>query len=280
MLIRFWGTRGSIASPGAHTVRYGGNTTCIEVESSDGGRIVVDAGTGARLLGARLLSDHPNGGKVNLLLSHAHWDHVQGLPFFGPLRDAGSQVHLYVPQHMIGEASRILKTQLDPLFFPLAPTDMKANIRVDGVGERAVIDGFIVRSASVRHPGGAVAYRIEDGNDPARSVVIAPDSELDGGSTDSTPLSSLAHGARVLVHDAMYNEEEYTSRRGWGHSTHHAALKLALQCGVRVLVLFHHDPDRSDAGVDAMLEECRSSCAEQGGDLQVVAAREGMEISV
>jgi phosphoribosyl 1,2-cyclic phosphodiesterase len=295
MLIRFWGTRGSIPSPGAHTVGYGGNTTCIEVITDTGYRLIVDAGTGARLLGAAMVSGASPGRALHLLLSHCHWDHVQGLPFFEPLRRGGLQISVRLPAHLLGQADRILETQLEPLFFPLSLSDMRATVVIDAARKSEHIADVVVRSAAVEHPGGAVAYRIDDPDNPARSVVFAPDSELiepDKASAGGTPaggavasgaspaFAALCAGARILVHDAMYTRDEYDVRRGWGHSTHLAALELAINSGVSALVLFHHHPDRSDDQVDALVAECEAEVARRGVAMSVTAAREGMELEL
>ena len=282
MLIRFWGTRGSIPSPGADTARYGGNTTCIEVVSDAGHRLVIDAGTGIRKLGSAIASEtsDPTKQSLNLLLTHCHWDHVQGLPFFEPFRTEGCEVGVRVPSHLLSQADRILQAQLDPLFFPMARADLRARIVMEAAREREEMHDLSVRMAAVEHPGGALAYRVSANGDEGRSVVLAPDSELIGRKRRSTPLERLLTGAKVLIHDSMYSESEYEQRQGWGHSTHLASLELALRTHVQLLVLFHHHPDRTDAEVDRIVEECREAAAKKSKDLLVVAAYEGLELQV
>ena len=280
MLIRFWGTRGSIPSPGPDTARYGGNTACVEVVSDAGKRLIFDAGTGARLLGARMAAETVAAQQLHIFLSHCHWDHVQGLPFFEPLRGTGTQVNFRLPAHMLTQADRILQTQLDPLFFPIALQDLRARIVMEAAHEREEIDDMSIRSAAVEHPGGALAYRVCAGDDEGRSVVFAPDSEITKRRRKGSPLERLITGAKILIHDAMYTEAEYAKRRGWGHSTHLAALDLALKTHVQLLVLFHHDPDRSDAQVDAIVEECREQAAKHSKELLVLGAYEGLELVV
>ena len=281
MLIRFWGTRGSIPAPGPDTIRYGGNTTCIEVITDAGHRIIVDAGTGIRRLGSRIVADEREG-SMHLFLTHCHWDHVQGLPFFEVLRTAGMELAMHVPSHLMEHADRILQTQLDPLFFPVSRADLQGRISIVAAAEPEQVHDASVSAAAVDHPGGALAYRIVPNNEAARSVILAPDSELtgDAGSGVSARLEKLMTGAKVLVHDAMYTEREYTERRGWGHSSHRAALELALRSEVQLLVLFHHHPDRTDAQVDEMLEECRAEAKSRSRDLLVLAAYEGLELEV
>ncbi len=280
MLIRFWGTRGSIPSPGPGTARYGGNTPCLEVVSDAGNRLIFDVGTGARLLGTRIVEEKKPATPLNIFLSHCHWDHVQGLPFFEPLRSEGAEVNFRLPAHMLSQADRILKTQLDPLFFPIALQDLHARIVIEGAREREEFADLTVRSAAVEHPGGALAYRIGAGDDEGRSVVFAPDSEITPRGRKGSPLEKLITGAKVLIHDAMYTDADYSTRHGWGHSTHLAALDLALKTRVQLLVLFHHEPDRTDLQVDALVEECRVEGAKQSKELLIVGAYEGLELEV
>jgi phosphoribosyl 1,2-cyclic phosphodiesterase len=280
LLIRFWGTRGSIPSPGPDTARYGGNTPCLEVISDGGTRLIFDVGTGARLLGTRIRAEKDASNPLHIFLSHCHWDHVQGLPFFEPLRTEGTSVNFRLPAHMLTQSDRILRTQLDPLFFPIALQDLRARIVIEAAREREEVADMTVRSAPVEHPGGALAYRVCAGDDEGRSVVFAPDSEITRKKRKSTPLEKLITGAKILIHDAMYTESDYASRRGWGHSTHLAAVDLAIKTHVQLLVLFHHDPDRTDSQVDALVEECRMEAARHTKDLLVVGAYEGLELEV
>jgi phosphoribosyl 1,2-cyclic phosphodiesterase len=261
-------------------VRYGGNTTCLELVTDSGYSLIVDAGTGIRKLGQRMAeSVDVNNRSLNLLLTHCHWDHIQGLPFFEPLRDSETKVAVRVPAHLLPEADRILQAQLDSLFFPVARSDLRAEISFRGAVDGETVQDARVRSCPVVHPGGAVTYRVDADGDETRSVVVAPDSEMAPDSPVNAPLRALASGAKILVHDAMYLEEEYDTHRGWGHSTHLAAVQLAIDVKAELLVLFHHHPDRNDAQVGAMLEESRAFAA-NAGDLLVVAAYEGLELEL
>jgi phosphoribosyl 1,2-cyclic phosphodiesterase len=283
VLIRFWGTRGSIPSPGPDTARYGGNTPCLEIVSDGGRRIILDAGTGARMLGSRIVNESPSGStpqSLHVFLTHCHWDHVQGLPFFEPLRTDGLQVNFRLPAHMLTQSARILETQLDPLFFPIALEDLRARIVIEAAHEREEIEDLTVRSAPVEHPGGALAYRVCAGADEGRSVVFAPDSEITRKRRKGSPLEKLITGSKILIHDAMYTEADYVKRGGWGHSTHLAALDLALRTQVQLLVLFHHEPNRTDQQVSEMVEECRTEAAKKSKELLVLGAYEGLELEL
>jgi phosphoribosyl 1,2-cyclic phosphodiesterase len=281
MLIRFWGTRGSIPAPGFETARYGGNTTCFEVIGDDDYRIIVDAGTGIRRLGRSLNHDDAKELQTHLLLTHFHWDHIQGIPFFDLLTTRGAAVQIRVPADQTQHSERILQTLLDPLFFPVSRRDVSARVTSEAAAATESIGDTQVQTGRVDHPGGAIAYRLNAGGDAQRSVVLAPDSEVTAGAgANRTELENLAWRARVLVHDAMYTESEYAARRRWGHSSHLAAVDLAMRCETRLLVLFHHHPDRADGQVEMLLEECKEAATARGSALQIVAAHEGLEIEV
>ncbi len=277
MTVRFFGVRGSIASPGESTAGFGGNTSCVEVRVGDT-RLILDSGTGIRALGGLLLQDpaaQAKGVEATLLLSHLHWDHIQGLPFFAPI---------YMPHtklRICGEGSpelglrEALSLQMRPPTFPVLWEDLPAQLsyRTLRHGQRFVIDDVEVRCAKLNHPGGGVlAYRLEHGG---RSVVFATDTEH-YECIDPT-LLKLALGADVLIYDAQYLPEEYRgdvgmAKVGWGHSTYEAATKLARAAGVGRLVLFHHDPSRDDAGVQALEDRARAEfdrteCAREGREI-------------
>jgi len=269
MEIRFWGVRGSIASPGPETAGVGGNTSCVEVLCGSE-RIVLDAGTGLRSLGNALMAA---GGAVSmtLLLSHFHWDHIQGLPFFVPA---------YLPQTKLvvmgsggdrGSLRDKLGRQMTEPHFPVQLDDLAAQMtyREARAGGRFEIGDASVRVARLNHPGGVFAYRIEHGG---RSLVYATDTEH--YACVDPALRALAEGADVLVYDAQYTPDEYQSKVGWGHSTYVAGAEVAKSAGVGRLVLFHHDPQRSDAGVAAV------EAAAQALFPSTVAAREGLVVTI
>jgi phosphoribosyl 1,2-cyclic phosphodiesterase len=290
--LRFWGTRGSIPSPGPATVRYGGNTPSIEVRTPSGSLLLLDAGTGIRELGRALIA-RANGSPItgDIYLTHAHWDHIQGFPFFAPAFQRGNRFTIWGTKSLAASIRRVVRDQMSPVVFPVAFEELKATFDFrELIDERHASDSFDVSAFPVRHPGGALGYRFASrtagvARDGSAFVYIS-DNELRAG--DASPsgdrwrakLVEFIRGARVLIHDATYTEEEYESHRGWGHSTYGDAVALALECGVETLVLFHHSPDRSDDELDACLTECRAATARSGRTLRIVAAAEGMELDV
>ncbi len=257
--VRFWGVRGSIASPGPHTAGVGGNTACLEVRLG-GERIILDAGTGLRQLG---MSQGSRPLDAWLLLGHLHWDHIQGFPFLGALFQPESRLRI------IGPAStrQALAAQMSGPNFPIALDQVAA--RLDFIelkpGEHMKLGPVSLGTAPLNHPGGGLAYRLGHGD---RALVYACDTEQKIGGIDKA-LADLAHGADLLIHDAQYLPEEYPQRVGWGHSTYESASDLAREAGVPRLVLTHHDPTRDDLAVARLERDARAIYPE------VRAAREG-----
>ena len=287
LTLRFWGTRGSVPTPGASTVRYGGNTPCVEVRTGDGALLIFDAGTGIRELGRELLARH-NGSPItgDIFLSHAHWDHIQGLPFFAPIFRRGNHFRIWSTAPLAEQVRRAVREQMSPTVFPVPFDDLDATVEFCALGETHHGAGWVLRTLPVRHPGGALGYRLAPGNADGRALVYISDNEIGPGEGyDSAPgwreaLVDFARGAAVLVHDAQYTVDEYARHRGWGHSHYADVLELALDAQVERLVLFHHSPERSDDGLDRCLAECRARAAERGAPLTIVAAAEGLTLVV
>ena len=276
MRIRFWGTRGSIPTPGPTTVRYGGNTACVEVRDSSGALLVLDAGTGLRELGINLMST--NGARpfdVTLLISHLHWDHIQGIPFFRPAYDKRNRLRIHAPVHD-KPLQALLGLGMDDPFFPVDLDAVPATVDMTEMesGSETRVGPFRVAATKVFHPAPALAYRVEaDG----RSLVYATDTE-DPFSGHENPVVALAKGADALVHDAQYTEDDF--KKGWGHSTIGTAVDVAVRAGVKRLVLYHHDPYRSDDMLDKIGADAQRLARERGSGLEVLVAYEGMELEV
>jgi len=284
--VTFWGTRGSIPTPGAHTARYGGNTSCVAVSGAPGQLVILDAGSGIRLLG-RELTRHANGRmNLDILLSHTHWDHIQGLPFFQPLHEKGNTVHIYGAAQAGVPLEEILDRQMDPVVFPVPLKALAAELTITEVSHGSFeIDGFRVDAFRLRHPGTTLGYRLAPVGG-GRTFAYLTDNELGhGGNYDVPPewrrqLVRFLSGVDTLIHDGMYSEAMIESRAGWGHSTPEQAVRLAGEAHVRRLVLFHHEPEHADRDLDALLAGARRYAAQHAPGLQVDAAMEGMFLTL
>ena len=281
--LRFWGVRGSIPCPGPGTARYGGNTACLAIEGPEGAPLVLDAGTGARALGLDLEARRAD--EVNVLLSHTHWDHIQGLPFFAPLYRRGGVVRLRGPARRPGDLRQVLEAQMAPAVFPVPPSALEAQVEVEEVEEGwSEIAGWMVRGMRLCHPGVTFGYRLER-QGLAGSLAYLTDNELTGQAHGAAPQwrADLVHflrGVSTLVHDAMYAEDQLPSRAGWGHSSPRQAVALAAEAGCRRLVLFHHNPDHDDTALDALLETTRAEASRVAAGLTVEAAIEGETLTL
>jgi len=258
------------------TVRYGGNTACVEVRDSTGSLLILDAGTGLRELGTALM----NGGgtrpfSVDLLLSHLHWDHIQGIPFFRPAYDSKSSLRIRGPKQS-RTMRELLGLGMDDPFFPVDIDDLPAQLSVgelqDGSDEQ--IGRFRVRAASIFHPAPALAFRIEADE---RALVYATDTE-DPFSGKPNPVVALATGSDTLIHDAQFLESDF--KPTWGHSTITSAIDVAVKAKVKRLVLYHHDPDRSDDALDRIAVDAQEQTNRKASGIEVVVAREGMELAI
>ena len=290
--LRFWGTRGSVPSPGPTTVRYGGNTPCVEVRTETDWLIILDAGTGIRELGRSLVaSSNGDGIAADIFLSHAHWDHIQGIPFFAPIFQPGNHFTIWGSKSFGTSIDRVIRDQMLPVVFPVTFEQLDATIDFGEIDGRHLGNGYEVTAFAVQHPGGALGYRFssrsENGRKTGSSLVYISDNELNPAATYpartkdwNERLVEFVRGAKVLVHDATYTKDEYERHRGWGHSTYEDAVTLALDAGVEQLILFHHRPERTDDEVDRCVAAARALVAERGGRLDVTAAAEGMTLSV
>jgi phosphoribosyl 1,2-cyclic phosphodiesterase len=278
MEVRVWGCRGSVAAPGADTVKYGGNTSCVEVRLASGHALVLDAGTGMRPLGVAMQEAPPVA--LHILLTHLHLDHLQGLGFFQPLYQPGLEVHLWGPSSPVEDLEHRIAMYLSPPLFPVHLDDIPSQLTFHDAPETAVtIGSATVRAAKVTHQGPTVGYRIEEGG---RSLVYLPDHEPSLGNELRTLPSSwmsghdIACGADVLLHDAQYRDYEYADHVGWGHSSIGDTLVFADKCDVDRIVLFHHDPYHTDAELEELLADARTKRPDLGE--RVCLAYEGMTI--
>jgi phosphoribosyl 1,2-cyclic phosphodiesterase len=269
-----------VAAPGPDTVRYGGNTSCVEVRLESGHALVLDAGTGMRPCGVRMQEDAPR--EVHVLLTHLHMDHLQGLGFFRPLYGPGVDIHLWGPTSPVQHLSERIAIYLSPPLFPVSLDDVPSNVTFhDAPEEPVTIGSATVRAAKVTHQGPTVGYRIEEGG---RSIVYLPDHEPSLG-TDLRLLPAewmsghdLARDAHVLLHDAQFRDHEYGAHVGWGHSGIGDTIEFATKSGVERVVLFHHDPYKTDSDLEELLKEARTHWA--GADEHVQLAYEGMTIDL
>lgn len=285
-ILTFWGTRGSIPTPGPQTARYGGNTACISISHSDGRLVILDAGSGLRPLGHDLMQNHKETLSADILLSHTHWDHIQGLPFFKPLSASGNSFCIYGAAQEGVSLREILKRQMDPMVFPVPLSALAATIQVNEISEGDFpLSGFRVGAFRLRHPGTTLGYRLapEGGG---RDVAYVTDNELGSGGNYPVGADWRARLVRflsetdTLIHDAMYADQIIRARRGWGHSTPRQAVDLAAEASCRRLILFHHEPEHGDDAMDHLLGETRAYAETVAPGLVVDAAAEGTELSL
>ena len=296
MRIRFWGTRGSLAKPGPTTLHYGGNTSCVEVRTANGTLIVLDCGTGAHGLGQHLVAAAPQPVHGHLLITHTHWDHIQGFPFFAPLFVPANVWDIYAPGGFGKRLEETLAGQMEYAYFPVTLEQLGATIRyhdlVEGVFE---VEDTHVTARYLNHPGWALGYRVEAGgavvvyatdHEPHAEPQLVASGKSSGGlhvvpvhREDQAHIAFL-RGADLVIHDAQYTAAEYLQKIGWGHSPMEYAVDVALAAGVKQLALFHHDPTHDDDTLDRLVEVCRRRVAACQGALMVFAAAEGLAIEL
>jgi phosphoribosyl 1,2-cyclic phosphodiesterase len=278
MIITFYGVRGSTAVPGPSTVKYGGNTSCVHIELETGHDLILDAGTGIRLLGDKLAKKST---AASILLSHGHWDHIQGYPFFAPIYQANRDIHVYISVEKGRKLLTTLFKQMDGTHFPVKVADLPSNnfARFKGIEKELYKrEGIEVVQQTLNHPGGGSAYKIGENG---ATVAYVTDNELDPPYAESTNYDQWVeylHGVDVLIHDAQYTEEDMPAKHGWGHSLLSQVRQLATDAEVGTLVMFHHDPDRSDSELDEIQIENQIYLKSHRAPARSVCAAEGMRI--
>jgi phosphoribosyl 1,2-cyclic phosphodiesterase len=307
MRVRFWGVRGSLPVPGGKTERYGGNTSCVEVRSAAGTRIIIDAGTGIRRLGKELMREEFESGRgaAHLLISHTHWDHIQGLPFFAPLYQKGNHLYVYARRRDDVHLRAVFASQTDGPYFPISIEEAKADISFRELTDSAKFEiaDVDVTCTRLNHPYVATAYRLSaDGASVAYVSDTAPFSDIlfenQFVARPPSPHASLpqadraklramrdgvvrlCEGADLVIYDTMFTPDDYQRIPHYGHSRPADALDVCREAGARRLVLFHHAPERSDAEMDAILADTRGEAARLRLSLELDAAYEGLDVEL
>ncbi|MDD2804102.1 MAG: MBL fold metallo-hydrolase [Elusimicrobiales bacterium] len=279
MNIKFWGARGSIPVSGKNYNKYGGCTTCVEVRSKKDDLIIVDAGSGIRLLGKELLKNSSN--KLNMLFTHSHWDHVLGFPFFAPIYNKKTHINIMGCSFSSDPVREIIAKTMQPPGFPVKFEEIEARFEFGSFCAGGCdIGGMQVLPIQLSHPNNGLGYKFCEGG---KTFAFLTDNELGfihPGGRKPEEYVAFSRGADLLVHDADYTPEEYPRRRTWGHSTWEQALDLALKAEARALGLFHHNQDRSDSAVDRIVAECQRRARRAGSKLKCFAVREGQQVKL
>jgi phosphoribosyl 1,2-cyclic phosphodiesterase len=285
--VQFWGTRGSIPKPGPTTIRYGGNTLCHEVRTARGTLVIIDCGSGLHGLGLKLLSGGGRGLAGHVLISHTHWDHIQGVPFFAPFFVPGNKWDIYGPKGLNQSLRDTLAGQMQHTYFPITPDEFAASIRYHDLLEGTFdIDDIKVTTQYLNHPALTLGYRLEaDGaslvyccdHEPFSRDVAEGHREFSGLDRQH---ADFVEGADLLIHDAQYTAAEYPAKAGWGHSSTEFVVRLARHAGVKHVVLTHHDPLRTDEALDSIVEKARDKLKADHSPVRVSAAAEGETVDV
>jgi CheY-like chemotaxis protein/phosphoribosyl 1,2-cyclic phosphodiesterase len=292
MRVRFWGTRGSIATPGPGTNHFGGNTSCVELTTANGDLLIFDCGTGACRLAAELMAQGKKAINANILLGHTHWDHIQGFPFFSPAFVKGNSVAIHGPEGSSGSLHHVLAGQMEYTYFPVKLNQLPAAITYHDLTEGIhTIGGARVAAQFLNHPAMTLGYRVEaDGVAVVYLVDHEPFSdELWRAGAERGHIDSILHegdrrhakfmaDADLVIHDAQYTPEEYFSKKTWGHSSYEYVVQIAAAAGVRRVALTHHDPSHNDDFVAGIEREARTLAVQTGTGLDVFCAYEGCEL--
>jgi phosphoribosyl 1,2-cyclic phosphodiesterase len=279
MKIKCWGARGSIAVSGNEYLKYGGDTTCIEIRSKNDELIIIDAGTGIRKLGNELVNEPRR--VFNIIFTHAHWDHLLGFPFFKPIYIGGVTIRLFGCPFAQQSIKSLLSKSMSPPYFPVKWEDLGAHITYEGLCDRSFsIDSIEITPILLNHPNQGIGYKFtEDG----KSFVFLTDNELmyrHPGGLQFPDYVEFTYRVDLLLHDAEYRPEEYSATRSWGHSSFADAMRLSMEARVKQLGLFHHNPERSDQLIDEMVQDCEQMKEKYKSEMKIFAASEEMEITL
>ena len=289
MIIRFWGTRGSIPVPGNSTFKYGGNTPCVEIRSSENKLLILDGGSGIRELGKYVI-EHNDGEDINIFISHYHWDHIQGIPFFLPLFNPNFRVTFYGISSNGLDVEKEMKQQMLPNNFPISIDEFKAEVNFKEINKNITynINGLKVETFNLNHPTPTLTFKITEGKS---SFIYMTDNELKIDNelerqNDSflrsmnKELIAFCTNCDYLVHDAMFDEDSMLDKKGWGHSSNVSLAQFSIMANIKNLVLFHYNPDYDDAKIDFILKETQSFLKKQKSEINCIASKEGLEIKI
>ncbi len=282
--VKFWGTRGSIATPGPRTARYGGNTACIELRYGEH-ILVLDAGTGIRELGQALTEEFRQQPiRAHIFIGHTHWDHIQGFPFFAPAYVAGNEFLLYSVRGAGKPLEKLFRGQMDADYFPVLLSDMLAHLHFVELSRPVEVGPLAVSFEYLNHPGIAIGFRVTA---KGKTVVYVSDHEpfyrLQGdetGAREDRKIVEFARGADLFICEAQYTEEEYSKKKGWGHGTPEDAMRTAAQAAVRQLAIYHHDPTHDDEFMDRIMQDCQKTVRTANYSFACFAAKEGEVVEI
>jgi len=287
--VKFWGTRGSIPTPGPRTIKYGGNTPCVSATFAEDKRIIFDAGSGIRELGNHLIKTQK---KImsHIFLTHFHWDHIQGLPFFAPAFSADNRFSIYGCENQKTKLSKVLSDQMESSYFPVPLKKLGAILTFKPLTEGSYpIEDLTVKALYLNHPGNTLGYLITHRN---KTIGYLTDNEFTSGAIKKSKgnhtsgddynvkIIRAIQGADLVIFDAQYTPEEYQNKKGWGHSHYENVLNVAMVAEIKKCVLFHHDPSHTDADLDKIGIQCLEIIKRQGVSMDCIVAQEGLEIEL